>query len=601
MTAIRPTLLALLALAAAATGCLSVPDGTKPECNADADCDRAGGEVCDEGLCWGNPPPGPFAAIVSPPSERLGDVVARELEVSAIPPDGYFDIQLDEPVLYTGQIIVACPPPVAACDTTPLGVSIVVTRPSFFAGGPGYRQVVSSDPRTGTFQLVLPRTQSGDPPYTVTVVPDGRLDTPSNVDTGELVPPLRTTLRVTEDQIGKSFQLGAVSLATIDGKIVDTGGNGRANYRVVALGRWDANSPSTEVSTVFYTKSDGTFSLRLSQGLVPGSVLEIVAKPYTTTRAPTLHMNVTESGSGGSSGTKILVAPDVGSEVVVSVVVDGASTNGGVTGVIGARVFVTGTVAAQSSGGTSATFAAEGTTGDTGLTQIKLLDGGQLATNYRISIVPPAGSTVGIVFDEPFAIGNTNHKRLPERVALAGRLGDIDGTPLHEVQVTARPSLRFLWSLDNDAQAFVAAIPAATTVTDDAGEFVVFIDPLLANEGIEDIWGSYDVSFDPIDLTTAPSWTAFDFGIPRDTSVSRVQLPGMTLPDIARIHGRVTDGFGGSVEGAEVRLFSFASGISPDLCNQVSNAPSNCPIPAQQLGRGTSDFDGIMRLTLPRP
>ena len=69
----NPSPLAVCLLASA--GCLSVPEGPIPQCETSADCDRAHGEVCEEGVCWGNPPAGPFAAIVSPPSERSGELI----------------------------------------------------------------------------------------------------------------------------------------------------------------------------------------------------------------------------------------------------------------------------------------------------------------------------------------------------------------------------------------------------------------------------------------------------------------------------------------------------------------------------------------------
>ncbi|HRC56826.1 MAG TPA: hypothetical protein PKU97_12930, partial [Kofleriaceae bacterium] len=53
---------ALAALASA--GCLSVPDEDEPQCRRASDCDQAVGEVCEEGVCWGDPPSVPLAAIV---------------------------------------------------------------------------------------------------------------------------------------------------------------------------------------------------------------------------------------------------------------------------------------------------------------------------------------------------------------------------------------------------------------------------------------------------------------------------------------------------------------------------------------------------------
>ena len=59
-------------------GCLDVPSGPDVECSTTSDCDSASGEICDEGVCWGNPPQGMYAVVISPPSSRK-DLVPREL------------------------------------------------------------------------------------------------------------------------------------------------------------------------------------------------------------------------------------------------------------------------------------------------------------------------------------------------------------------------------------------------------------------------------------------------------------------------------------------------------------------------------------------
>ena len=145
--------LALVLLA----GCLSVPKGGEIECQTDADCDNAHGEVCQENVCWGNPPPGPFAAVVTPPSELNNRLVTRELPNLMIPDDGWLgDIALDQPVTYTGQLVPTCAAPLD-CSSA-LGAKITVTRPSQFQGGPGISISTETDPRTGKFELVVPRT-----------------------------------------------------------------------------------------------------------------------------------------------------------------------------------------------------------------------------------------------------------------------------------------------------------------------------------------------------------------------------------------------------------------------------------------------------------
>jgi hypothetical protein len=586
---------ALAMLALAVPACLAVPDTVTPECTVTADCDTANGEVCEEGICWGNPPPGPFAALISPPGERTGDVAPRELPLLEISQDGYLgDLALDAPVTYAGAIRAICPPPTADCETTLLGATIIVTRPAMFPGGPGYRQIVQSDPRTGAFAITLPRTRPDDPSYTVTVVPDGRDDQPTNITTAQLVPPLRAQIRVADHATGRTLDLGALALATLDGRIVDGNGNGQDKYRVVALGRWEENGPVTEISTVDYTGSDGTFSLRLSNELPENSVVELVARPYGGV-LPTLRMQVTLSPTGFTSRT--LVAPSAGKKLRVPLRIKGTAPGGEVVGVAGARVTINGAIPGPP-GGTFATFSAEGITGEGGLVELDLLDGEMVVPSYRISVVPPANAKVGVVFAEPFTLG-VPEKRLPDRIALRGRLRDVTGKPLKDAQVTVRPSLRWQWSLSSVPQAFVAGIPASTTVTIDTGEFVVFVDRVI-RDGTADVWAYYDLAFEPTSTSNAPTWTELEVDVPRDNQLSSLALPEITLPDAAHIHGRVLDPAGVELKGAELKIFQGTL-ASAALCDQVSNAPASCPIPAVLLGRGASDDVGVVRLTLPRP
>jgi len=159
--------------------------------------------------------------------------------------------------------------------------------------------------------------------------------------------------------------------------------------------------------------------------------------------------------------------------------------------------------------------------------------------------------------------------------------------------VTARPSLRFQWSLPEAQQAFLTAIPAATTVTPDTGEFVVFVDPLVA-----EIWGFYDVTFEPSSTSRSPTYVLSELEIPRDTTLKIISMPDVYVPDAAFVHGRITDPGGNTISGAELKLFRVET--SADLCALVPHAPASCPIPAALLGRGAADKDGVVELRLPR-
>jgi len=245
-------------------------------------------------------------------------------------------------------------------------------------------------------------------------------------------------------------------------------------------------------------------------------------------------------------------------------------------------------------GGASAVVSAQATTGDDGLAHVMLLDGPAFATTYKLRVVPPASSSLGVLFDVPFALDQTTAVRLPQRIALHGRVLDAAGEPLGDVSVTAQPALRFKWSLDGDPLAFLDAIPAATSITPATGDFVVWVDPLVA-----DVWGHYDLDFETPTGSISPSWTQSDIEIPRVLGQTTFDLGDVTLPPAAHVHGRITDPGGTVVQGADLRIFQIMTDTS--LCTQVADPPDQCQIPAQLVGSGTSDDQGWVRLTLPRP
>ena len=199
-------------------------------------------------------------------------------------------------------------------------------------------------------------------------------------------------------------------------------------------------------------------------------------------------------------------------------------------------------------------------------------------------------ASVGTVFERPVTLGGDNLVMLPSRVALRGVVRDAHGDKLSDVQVTARPSLRFSWSLEDKPQAFLSAIPTPSVLTPKSGEFVLFVDPTVAG-----VAGTYDLVFEPSAKSGAPTWTEGEIEIGQATDV---HLPDITLPDAAMVHGLVTDASGLPVDGSEVKLFRIETSLA--LCSEVRHAPDSCPIPARLQGRGDTDDSGIVRLTLPR-
>jgi len=572
------------------TGCLSVPSDEAPMCESSQDCDQANGELCDDGICWGNPPPGQYAAIISPPASRTM-LVSQEIPHIVINSDGWIDqLKLVKPVTYMATL--TCQAPIA-CEDSMLAATITVTRPSTFPGGPGFRSVIKTKDGDA-FPIAVPPNDDLDmaaATYTITIIPDGRDAIASQQTPAQLLPPLRTQLTIEGNASGKVIELGGLGLPTMTGVIKNDAGQPQPNYRVVALGRWDANAASTEVSTVDFTGTDGTFQFQLSGGLTQG--VELVAKPVVTTTRPTLRYtgNV---GTTGMQNIQLTWPTGVGGETMLDIPVQAVEGNGAVVPARGARVIVSSRMTTPYG---EATFAAEGTTDDDGRAKLSVLDGEAFRTaGYRISILPQANSTARVMYDQAFSIlGPISPQQLKTRIALRGVV-QVFGKPVKDMSITARPSLRFVWSVDSTKQAFLTSIPPSTTVTPDSGEFVVWVDPVLL-----DTWGTYDLTLEAASGSQAPNVTISGIQVPAMASLTSVQLDPFDLPSPANVRSKVVDDKGVEVEGAELKLFRTEDYGS--LCGEVAYPPMNCRMAATTatlLGRGASDEDGEVRLTLPR-
>jgi hypothetical protein len=257
-------------------------------------------------------------------------------------------------------------------------------------------------------------------------------------------------------------------------------------------------------------------------------------------------------------------------------------------------VIITGQQEAAFPGAADAIMSQEVITGEDGVAKLALLDGPQLQQSYRLRIVPPAGSDLGVVYDAEIDLQQPAMVLLPSRVGLSGRVVDIHGQPLADVSVTARRSLRFLWSLDSADQEFLDEIPAATAITRPGGDFVVWVDPALA-----DAWAFYDLSFKTPTGSAVPSWMIPELEIPRLANQEKVPVNDVVIPDGAFLRAKIVDPAGNPVEGSALRVFLLPS--SNQLCFEVTHAPDNCSVEATVMGDGESDMQGIVRLDLPRP
>ena len=369
-------------------------------------------------------------------------------------------------------------------DRSSVDATITISRPSLFPGGPGFHVAVTSTSGvTGpSFTALVPLTHDGDPPYTLTVVPNGRSQTPPVTPSdAEVAPPYYTTLTISGDTTAPTITLDDPSLQVVTGVVEDANALPLAQYRVSALGRWDPNQLASEVSTVAYTGSDGTYSIVLAAGVLPG--IELVAAPYATT-APTL----TFSTGAAPSMHNFAQPAGLGAPIDLVVPVEGMDSGGQVSPVVGARVTITGLSSVTQFGTVAAAkLVAEDITDPDGNAHLTIVPGGDLGGGPLHAADRAARQLElgGVVFDEPLtatASATLATHRLDPRIAIRGTSSS---TPAVAMPIPERVGDRaavaevLVESRRRAVQAFVTAIPPPTTVTPATGDFVLWVDPIV--------------------------------------------------------------------------------------------------------------------------
>jgi len=220
-----------------------------------------------------------------------------------------------------------------------------------------------------------------------------------------------------------------------------------------------------------------------------------------------------------------------------------------------------------------------------------------LSASYTLNVVPPASSDLGVVYGQALPIDTIAGVRLPQRLALRGHVVDSNGKPVGNLSVSARPSLRFSWSAPPELATFIAEIPTPIAVTDHAGDYVIYVDPSV-DLFPDTLWAHYDLEFDAPAGTSIASWTLPDLEIPRDPTLSTLDVPVLTLPDTSYLHGQLADPNHLRVSDGELRIFSISTNST--LCSEVMYPPPGCTVPAQLAGRAASGDDGTVKLALPR-
>lgn len=574
----------LLYLTLLATGCLAVPGNNQPMCTQDSDCDTANGEVCDVGVCWGDPPDGLYAARIGPPGNRSG-LVATEITKVSIGADGWFttNLRLEEPVVIAGTVNLVCPE--SPCP--PIASTITVTRPSRIPGGPPFVAVAHTTEAANDFSIEVPRANPEEQ-YSVVIAPDRSNSSTVNLDG---VTPKRLLLTPTDNIEGLAVQLGAT------GQVISGSITGMPDIQAVIRGRWEPNGPITDLSTIATTDPDtGNFAITVTDSTYEPAVELVVSPPAGFDLLPTLHIPLSLD-----SGVEPIVFafPSFGGTGNITIPIEGTSTDGTVEPVANADVTL---IASEPRTAFPYSYTAQlelkRTTNSRGEVSFPWIQSPTMTYELRVQPPPQSGAAqYATIYGMPLDLtaataGTLDPIHLANQVAVHGALYDHTGHPAEGVVVSVVPNASYAATLPETLQSRVAEAVATSESTQANGEFAVYVDPSIA--GIDAV---YDVTFQPPSASLLPSWLVQHVGVDHLTGND---MGDLDLPEASYVRAVVYDPQDTEIDGAEVRLYE----IPPQIVTCQGIAPADNPDCAEKAilrAQATSGEGGSVHLVLPDP
>lgn len=590
-------------------------------CQSSIDCDGAAGEVCDEGVCWGDPPAAAtFAAVLIPPAERT-DLAVAVVPLLAIGADGSIGgLAFPGAVTISGRVLLACPEVDSAhypCgDQGSVAAQLVIERAAGFPGGPSLSRAVVATAGVGpgkeAFSFLLPRNPDAE--YRITIVPDESVGG-ENIAPGEIAPPRQIVVTAGEDQVVDWVLGDPAELKTMRGCVQNVVGEGAAyaDMKVVAYGRWTQLSPLERASSRSVTGPDGCFELSVPRDMLDEFDIQVTPAAGAIQPSLTLRREFVRDPPEGAEGEEAvhviepaLIMPIAPAPTTLQLPIQAPGSAGGQEPVIGANVRLTTVFAPPSLNEDRAVeirFEAQALTeagpGDeAGVATVRLYPGDEESRRYEVSVVPPAGSQFQAAFGRQVDVGIGGAEvlealTLERRTAVTGVVVSQGDEPVADAPIEALPSSLFRQALDRpDDEVEVAALPVATSTTDASGVFLLWLDRELVGRA-----ASYDIDVIPATYSGAPGWSFEDVEIPG--SGDPLDLGTRQLPGASFARAVVRDQTGSPVPGAEVDLYQLPP---PDYCaNQTKLDPVECDPPAKLRGVWRTDEDGVVRVVLPDP
>lgn len=585
----RALALALASLAA----CLPGVDDEAPivECDQPADCNLAAGEVCDVGVCWGDPPVGTYAAVIAPPTELRGILIKTAIPSLSMDADGTLGdgtdhaLTLDEAVLVRGRVTIPCPATLACSDRLGLAGQLRWYRDPAFPGGPRLSETaeVSDD---GSYEVALVRPTASAPRTFHAVFTPAVVVTAGALVPATLLPPVAVEVTLTADQIDADsgaivhdFGFDPAAQRWVRGRIVRPIADGPvAGWRVTAeVVTNPVLGSRSMISTLAVTDDLGEFDL-----LVPTSttVADVLVQPPPEADAdhrPSVRLR--DQVLGTTMGD--IAIPLLGQPKLATVDVRGVDGAGAAIAVDGATVVVR--LDEPLAGGGELTVEARARTvaGRAVLPLFTILD--SLPLHYRVDVLPAPGSELASRYGAelvpevgPLALA------LPRRIALVGRVRDHEGRNVAGATVTAAVAQATLCVLSSEASRIALSQAPIQVSTNGKGEFTMYVDGDLAGVDL-----TYDVTVRPSSGDPRPEWTFAD----RDPEVGG----DLELPDAAHVRGLILSADHGPVAHAALTIYEQLDDATS--CVSALDATGVAVV----RGRGEADEVGTAAVVLPRP
>lgn len=580
----------------ALAACLPAPTGTfeAVECEETGDC--AGGEICDVGVCWGNPPTGLFSAVITPPAAARDDSVMTSVPMLTMDPDGWIhdgrggSLTLDQAVPMTGRVTIPCGNQTPGCRQ-PLGGQIRWSRGAGFPGGPRLFGSAEVDP-DGTFQLPVPRPRVGAPvaltiSFSPSQVPIG-LGLPSPA---MLHPPIATEMVLVADdldvatgKIARDLDLDPALLRVVTGRIVRptlavVGWQLQAEVEI--FGGENAGARQV-VSTRAVTDADGNYTIKIAPD---HEVVDVVCAPPPGA-VPAMSANrpsVRAKDVVVTAQLRDIAVPELGAPASVRFAITGRDSTGATIDVDGATVVVR---LDQALGG-GVRFQLETTTTTTaGYALVPLypiLDGAPL--QYTVDVLPGPVSELASVYGVPLVVGDALAMiDLDRRRQLAGRVLDAEGQPVAGAAVAATLSSAIVCILPTNASRLARSLASSQVATNARGEFLLFVDHELPDYAL-----TYDIGVRPTGGERLPAWSFLGME-PQDGGATF----DLILPPAVRVRGVVLSTDLGPLEGATLAIHQH---VDDDPCASSLGVLGTSVLRAT----ATTDLAGTAALVLPIP